>query len=32
MITLEIAVLYFCSSTLLRCRLATPNIAWTGFC
>ena len=24
----EIAVLYFCSSTLLRCRIATPNIAW----
>jgi len=24
----EIAVLYFCSSTLLRCRLATPKIAW----
>ena len=23
----EIAVLYFASSTLLRCRLATPNIA-----
>ena len=22
----EIAVLYFCSSTLLRCRIATPNI------
>ena len=27
----EIAVLYFCSSTLLRCRLATPNIAWAAF-
>jgi len=27
----EIAVLYFCSSTLLRCRLATPKIAWLGF-
>ena len=27
----EIAVLYFCSSTLLRCRLATPNIAWLAF-
>jgi cytochrome c oxidase subunit 1 len=26
----EIAVLYFCSSTLLRCRLATPKIAWAG--
>ena len=24
----EMAVLYFCSSTLLRCRLATPNMAW----
>ncbi len=27
----EIALLYFCSSTLLRCRLATPRIAWLGF-
>jgi cytochrome c oxidase subunit 1 len=27
----EMAVLYFCSSTLLRCRLATPRIAWLGF-
>ncbi len=27
----EIAVLYFCSSTLLRCRLATPRWAWAGF-
>jgi cytochrome c oxidase subunit 1 len=27
----EIAVLYFCASTLLRCRLATPRIAWLGF-
>src|SRR5450755_4706045 len=27
----EIAVLYFCSSTLLRCRIATPNLAWLGF-
>src|SRR5512141_605198 len=27
----EIAVLYFCSSTLLRCRLATPGMAWAGF-
>ncbi|HJV79636.1 MULTISPECIES: cbb3-type cytochrome c oxidase subunit I [Oxalobacteraceae] len=27
----EIAVLYFCSSTLLRCRLATPNMAWLAF-
>ncbi|HWI80731.1 cbb3-type cytochrome c oxidase subunit I [Ramlibacter sp.] len=24
----EVAVLYFCSSTLLRCRIATPNVAW----
>lgn len=27
----EVAVLYFCSSTLLRCRLATPKIAWAAF-
>jgi cytochrome c oxidase subunit 1 len=27
----EIAVLYFCSSTLLRCRLATPRLGWLGF-
>ena len=27
----EIAVLYFCGSTLLRCRLAAPNWAWAGF-
>jgi len=27
----EIAVLYFCASTLLRCRLATPRMAWLGF-
>ena len=27
----EIAVLYFCSSTLLRCRLATPSMAWLAF-
>jgi len=31
MITFEIAVLYFCSSTLLRCRLAMPRVAWLGF-
>ncbi|NOX68211.1 MAG: cytochrome C oxidase subunit I [Gammaproteobacteria bacterium] len=31
LITFEIAVLYFCSSTLLKCRLATPKIAWLGF-
>ncbi len=27
----EIAVLYFCSSTLLRVRIATPRLAWLGF-
>ncbi len=27
----EMAVLYFASSTLLRCRLATPRWAWVGF-
>ena len=27
----EIAVLYFCSSTLLKSRLATPGMAWAGF-
>lgn len=27
----EIAVLYFCSSTLLRCRIATPRVAWAAF-
>jgi len=27
----EMAVLYFCSSTLLRCRLATPRLAWLAF-
>src|SRR3970282_1932303 len=26
----EIAVLYFAASTLLRCRLATPGMAWGG--
>ncbi|MCH8135498.1 MAG: cbb3-type cytochrome c oxidase subunit I, partial [Proteobacteria bacterium] len=31
LITFEIALLYFCSSTLLRCRIATPRIAWVGF-
>jgi cytochrome c oxidase subunit I len=30
-ITFEMAILYFSSSTLLRCRLATPRIAWLGF-
>ncbi|QJR14257.1 cbb3-type cytochrome c oxidase subunit I [Usitatibacter palustris] len=27
----EIAVLYFAASTLLKCRLATPRIAWAAF-
>ncbi len=27
----EMAVLYFASSVLLNCRLATPKWAWTGF-
>ena len=27
----EIAVLYFCASTLLRCRIAAPRWAWSGF-
>jgi cytochrome c oxidase subunit 1 len=27
----EIAILYFASSVLLQCRLATPNLAWAGF-
>jgi len=27
----EIAVLYFASSTLLKCRLATPAMGWAGF-
>ena len=27
----EMAILYFASSTLLRCRLATPGMAWVGF-
>ncbi len=31
MISFEIAVLYFCSSTLLRCRIAAPKVAWVGF-
>ena len=31
LIFFEIAVLYFASSTLLRCRLATPRIAWLAF-
>ncbi len=31
LIFFEMAVLYFCSSTLLGCRLATPRWAWAGF-
>ena len=27
----EMAILHFASSTLLRCRLATPRWGWTGF-
>jgi cytochrome c oxidase subunit 1 len=27
----EIAVLYFCASSLLRVRLATPRVAWLAF-
>ncbi|MFZ2237519.1 MAG: cbb3-type cytochrome c oxidase subunit I, partial [Dokdonella sp.] len=27
----EIALLYFCASTLLRCRIATPKVAWAAF-
>src|SRR3974390_3350820 len=27
----EIAVLYFTSTILLNCRLATPKLAWLGF-
>mgnify|MGYP003634179808 CR=1 FL=1 len=30
-ISFEIAILYFCSSTLLKCRLAAPKVAWVGF-
>ena len=31
LIFFEIAVLHFCSSTLLRCRIATPKMGWLGF-
>jgi len=27
----EVAILYFCASTLLRCRIAAPNFAWAAF-
>lgn len=30
-ISFEIAILYFCSSTLLKCRLAAPKLAWVAF-
>ena len=30
-ISFEIAIVYFCSTTLLGCRIATPRIAWLGF-
>ena len=31
LIFFEVAILYFCASTLLRCRIATPKIAWLAF-
>ncbi|MER1966812.1 cbb3-type cytochrome c oxidase subunit I [Castellaniella sp. GW247-6E4] len=31
MIFFEVAVLYFAASSLLRCRIATPRIAWVGY-
>jgi len=27
----EVALLYFCSAVLLRCRLATPRLGWLAF-
>lgn len=27
----EVAFMYFCASVLLRCRIATPKVAWLGF-
>ncbi|RFF27370.1 MULTISPECIES: cbb3-type cytochrome c oxidase subunit I [unclassified Wenzhouxiangella] len=27
----EVALLYFCSSVLLRCRIATPRLGWVAF-
>src|SRR5699024_8935510 len=27
----EVAFMYFCASVLLRCRIATPRVAWLGF-
>jgi cytochrome c oxidase subunit 1 len=31
LIFFEVALLHFCSSVLLRCRIATPWLAWLGF-
>src|SRR5690606_11456436 len=31
MLFLEIAVLYVAASTLLRCRIATPRLAWLAY-
>jgi len=31
MIFFEVAVMYFAASTLLRCRIATPRIAWAAY-
>src|SRR5690606_1484165 len=31
MLFFEIAVLYFAASTLLRCRIATPRLAWLAY-
>ncbi|GAA4005876.1 b(o/a)3-type cytochrome-c oxidase subunit 1 [Comamonas faecalis] len=31
LIFFEIAILYFAASTLLRCRIATPKIAWLAY-
>src|SRR5690606_41848849 len=31
MLFFEIAVLYFAASTLLRCRIATPRLAWLRY-
>lgn len=31
LIFFEVAILYFASSTLLNCRIATPKLAWLGY-
>ena len=31
LIFFEIGLLHFCSSVILRCRIATPKLAWLGF-